>query len=206
MVKNTTGGSRHKSQARKNVTSGRSTGVLRLVEEAGECYAQVEKLLGGSNCHVACMDGITRLCHIRGKFRGRSKRDNRIESGTWIMVGVRDYESTREGSGKLQNCDLLEVYRDTDKERLKKSVREDWSKFITRDNERDNLGKTSSEDFAFVTEEEEEMENYIIQSTNLSSRDGDLKDNDGEKISVKTDSTIFAIGENDGSDIDIDDI
>ena len=50
------------------------------------------------------------------------------------------------------------------------------------------------------------MENYIIQSTNLSSRDGDLKDNDGEKISVKTDSTIFAIGENDGSDIDIDDI
>ena len=51
MVRNTTGGSKHKSQARKNVAPrGGASNALRLAQEEGECYAQVEKMLGGSNC------------------------------------------------------------------------------------------------------------------------------------------------------------
>jgi translation initiation factor IF-1 len=195
MVKNTTGGSKHKSQARKNIVS-RGRATLRLVEEDGERYAQVEKLLGGSNCHVVGMDGKTLMCHIRGKFRGRGKRDNRLEIGTWVMVGVRDYESSIEGSGKLSNCDLLEVYKDTDKDRLRTSVRADWDKFIARDNERSHLSSTAHHDFEFTTEEEEEMQNLIIQSTHIPAT-VEEEDGGGGKIS--------ALGDDD-SDVDVDDI
>jgi hypothetical protein len=60
-------------------------------------------------------------CHIRGKFRGRGKKDNFIVSGTLLLVGLREWE--REPSaGKLLNCDLIEVYSESDKIRLKNSV------------------------------------------------------------------------------------
>ena len=88
MVRNLTGGSGHKSQARKNVVSrGGASGSLRIVQEEGECFAQVERLLGGTNCHVKCSDGVVRLCVIRGKFRGKGKRDNVLSSGSIVLVG-----------------------------------------------------------------------------------------------------------------------
>lgn len=169
MVKNTTGGSKHKSQARKNIAGRNVTTSLRVVEQEGECYAHVEKILGGSHMHVVCMDGKTRLCTIRGKFRGRGKRDNRIESGTWVMVGLRDYETSRETGDKLENCDLLEVYKDGDKDRLRNTVRgEDWSKFVARDMERSHIGKDIAGDtLRFVTEEEAEIDNLVAESTGL---------------------------------------
>tara|TARA_B100001989_G_scaffold155278_1_gene110906 strand:+ start:8846 stop:9448 length:603 start_codon:yes stop_codon:yes gene_type:complete len=200
MVKNTGGGSKTKSQARKNIVS-RGRTVLRVVEEEGECYAQVEKLLGGSNCHVVGMDGRTLLCHIRGKFRGRGKRDNRLEIGTWVMVGVRDYESTREDSGKLPNCDLLEVYKETDKDRLRSTVRADWDKFIARDNERSHLSTTAHHDFDFTTEEDEEMENMIIQSS-MTAATIEEGEEEGETVGAEK---VSALGDDD-SDVDIDDI
>ena len=108
MVKNVKGGSGHKGQARKFTSTDKFTNTkLRLSLDECELYAQVIKLLGNSMCHVLCQDGKTRLCIIRGKFRGRGKRDNSITNGKWIMVGIRDYES--EKTDKLENCDLLEV-------------------------------------------------------------------------------------------------
>jgi len=169
MVKNTTGGSKHKGQARKNVVTNRTSTALRLVNNELECYAHVEKILGGPLMHVVCMDGKTRLCHIRGKFRGRGKRDNLIQSGTWVIIGIRDYETMREGSDKLENCDLLEVYRDSDKERLRNTVRADWSGFVSRDMERSHQNKDvpGSELLRFVTDEEEEMDRFVAESTGL---------------------------------------
>ena len=111
MVRNTTGGSGHKSQARKNVAPrGGASSDLRVAKEEGECFAQVERMLGGSNCHVKCIDGVTRLCVIRGKFRGKGKSDNVLSLGSIVLVGMRDYESCK-SKDKLQTCDLLEVYR-----------------------------------------------------------------------------------------------
>ena len=142
MVKNATGGSKTKGQARKS-TSVPSTNRLRISEDECELYAQVTALLGNGMCHVICIDGKTRLCHIRGKFRGRGKRDNFIGRGTWLLVGLRDWESgeSKEAKGKLQNCDLLEVYRDLDKDRLKNSVHVDWSVFVDNDKKNSNLEK-----------------------------------------------------------------
>jgi initiation factor 1A len=188
MVKNVTGGSKHKGQARKNVISRGGGGALRTVQDEGEMYAQVEKMMGGANCHVMCIDGELRMCHIRGKFRGRGKRDNRIAVGTWVMVGARDYESESSSRGKLQNCDLLEVYRDGDKERLRSSVKLDWSAFVARDDARSHVEGVSS-DLVFSTEAEEESENLVLESLKVADEEGE--------------SAVFSI---DGEDITVDDI
>ena len=131
MVKNTTGGSKTKGQARKFVTA-TPKNTLRISHDELEVYAQVIKNLGNGMCHVLCIDGETRLCHIRGKFRGRGKRDNMVTTGAWLLVGLREWEissTNTKKEGKLENCDVLEVYNDYDIQRLKDSVNEDWTVF-----------------------------------------------------------------------------
>jgi len=120
MVKNTKGGSGHKSQARKFAGGSAKTTnkATRFSQDEYEYYAQVVATLGNGMCHVMCKDGKKRLCHIRGKFRGRGMRDNMVKNGVWVLVGGRDFEAERtKDDKKLENCDLLEVYSDLDKER-----------------------------------------------------------------------------------------
>ena len=124
MVKNT-GGKRTKSQGRKYVGTTHQRGVRYSVEE-GEVYATVTKLFGGDNCEVMCADGVTRLCLIRKKFRGRGKRDNNVAIGVWVLVGLREWESS-----KRQKCDLLEVYSQSDKDTLKNNSSLNLTALIT---------------------------------------------------------------------------
>jgi len=112
MVKNTTGGSGHKSQARKLV-SGKSNSVVRVSQEAGEKYAIVTKILGNGMCNVTTEDGALLLCHIRGKFKGRNKKNSIISSNSIILVGIREWESI------IKNCDLIEVYSSEDVQQLR---------------------------------------------------------------------------------------
>jgi len=126
MVKNTKGGSGHKGQARKfaNVTSSKKT---RLSEDEMEIYACVTGLLGGANCSVKGVDGETRLCIIRGKFRGgRGKRGNMLTRGTWVLVGTREWSSESGSDKESRKCDLLEVYNDADKQELRKVRGINW--------------------------------------------------------------------------------
>lgn len=123
MVKNTKGGKKGKKGGRKHLSAPAQRGV-RTVQETGECYAAVVKLYGGPNCEVMCDDGVTRLCVIRNKFRGRGRRDNMLTPGKWVMVGIRDWEAR--AAGKPQKCDLLEVYNDSDKKRLVKDYPGNW--------------------------------------------------------------------------------
>ena len=118
MVRNKTGGNKSKKSARKHVQTSDSSynRKLRLIEEEGENYAVVIKMLGGPNCEVVCNDGISRQCIIRNKFRGRDKRDNNIAPGVWVLVGVRDWEAR---TNKAAKCDLLEVYSSNEKDKLK---------------------------------------------------------------------------------------
>jgi initiation factor 1A len=108
----------------KNVTGGKHAKragyigprKLRLLESEEERYAIVIKMLGNSQCHVKCMDDKTRLCIIRNKFTGKHKGNNFLKPGTWVLVGVRDWETKTDD--RMEKCDLMEVYSESDKSKL----------------------------------------------------------------------------------------
>ena len=117
MVKNKAGGNRAKRQGRKFV--GTFNSKLRVAIEEGEIYAVVTKHFGNGMVHVVCIDDVTRICIIRNKFRGRGKRDNCLNIGTWVLIGTREWEIS--DTNKKSKCDLLEVYSQSDVEMLKKT-------------------------------------------------------------------------------------
>jgi translation initiation factor 1A len=156
MVKNTTGGNKQKSQARKFSQPSKQSSKLRVVEDEGEEYAQVTSLLGNGMCYVEC-DGSVKLCIIRGKFRGRGKRDNIIKKGSWVLVGIREWENAPTDKKSHQKCDLLEVYSDYDKERLKQ-IKGPWKQFIANDNE---FSFNDEATFDFTDQAEEEYVNLV---------------------------------------------
>ena len=114
MVKNSSGGNKTKRGARKNITSNIISTKLRLIEEDGENYAIIKKIYGNGMCEVICQDNKSRLCIIRNKFNGKGK-STRLQIGTWVLVGIRDWEVRTDGT---QKCDLLEIYDDSDREKL----------------------------------------------------------------------------------------
>jgi translation initiation factor 1A len=184
MVKNTKGGSGHKSQARKYETSAKQTNLkTRFSEDEYEHYAQVVATLGNGMCHVMCKDGKKRLCIIRGKFRGRGKRDNIICNGKWVLVGGRDFEASKSGEGKdLEKCDLLEVYSDLDKERLK--TLGGFADFITRDHTFANVSGGDDNDVEFTNNAgEDEYDNLMkeLRGSNQQISLESVSENNGEE-------------------------
>lgn len=107
MVKNKTGGSRHKKQARKNVNAPVSR-KLRLAKEEGEVYAKITNIYGNGMAEVLCQDGVKRLLILRRKFKGRNKKDNFISIDGVVLVGRRLWEVVSDK--KKQKVDLLYVY------------------------------------------------------------------------------------------------
>ena len=110
MVKNTTGGSKHKGMARKLVNAPVSN-KIRYSEDEDECYAKVTKMLGNGMCHVDLLHKDVMynsvVCHIRGKFRSRNKKSNLVTIGSTLLVGIRSWTS------KIDACDLLCIYNDS---------------------------------------------------------------------------------------------
>lgn len=142
MVKNTIGGSKTKGMARKNLAS-KSNNKLRFSQDVLELYAVATKANGNGMFEVLCSDKKKRLLHIRGKFRGKGKRDNFITTGTYLLIGLREWED-QGGDGiaiktKLPNCDLLTVYSAQEKDQLISSVTNiDWSLFKIEEDLRSN--------------------------------------------------------------------
>ena len=122
MVKNDAGGNKGKGLARKHVNAAKCGGVkqLRVAIDEAEQYAVVSKMLGNGMCYVRLLSSGSgnsgdKLCIIRNKFKGRGKRDNILDSGSWVLVGMREWAS------KQDTCDLLEVYNDGERDRLLKN-------------------------------------------------------------------------------------
>ncbi|XP_047952927.1 eukaryotic translation initiation factor 1A-like [Salvia hispanica] len=59
-----------------------------VFKEDGQEYAQVMRMLGNGRCEATCIDGVKRLCHIRGKMHKKVW----IAAGDIILVGLRDYQ------------------------------------------------------------------------------------------------------------------
>ena len=106
MVKNTSGGSRAKSQARKLTVTPRTSTSVRLKHDAieDEMYAIVVKNFGSGRCLVRTTTNEEIQCVIRGAFRGRNRGSNFVNVGTILLIGKRSWESNS------KTCDLIEVY------------------------------------------------------------------------------------------------
>jgi len=188
MVKNKTGGNKSKKSARKHVQSSDTTynRKLRLIEDDGENYAAVIKLLGGPNCEVICNDGVTRQCIIRNKFRGRDKRDNNIAPGVWVLVGVRDWEAR---TNKAAKCDLLEVYNSSEKDKLKALNSINFSNLIN----------------AFDDEASKYSDNIIFEDDTITSKKNNIMNEIKEEEAVDGITSVESSDSDDGL-IDIDEI
>ena len=126
MVKNK-GGNKQKKLGRKHLSVNQDT-KTRFAKDEDEIYACCTKVIGQGYFEVLCVDNKSRLCIARKKFKGRSKRDNLIIVGTKLLVGVRSYETVKEK--KLEKCDLLEVYKDYNYDKLvQHETKYDWSIF-----------------------------------------------------------------------------
>ena len=117
---------KHLARKHVNGSSQQANKFLRVSQCKEEVYAYILRLLGNSMCMVKCVDGYERLCHIRGKFTGRSKRENALSQGTWVLIGLRQWDSEKEFASKaskmeknVQKCDLLEIYSSSEREKLR---------------------------------------------------------------------------------------
>ena len=102
MVRNTVGGSKTKSFARKNFYP---SSHIPTPHPPYEFYAHVSKLFGNSMCQIITHSSpsLTLTCHIRGKFRARKKKHNLLILNSNIIIGVRTWENP------YKNCDLIAV-------------------------------------------------------------------------------------------------
>mmetsp|Transcript_13993 Transcript_13993/g.35925 ORF Transcript_13993/g.35925 Transcript_13993/m.35925 type:complete len:141 (+) Transcript_13993:139-561(+) len=62
-----------------------------VFKEDGQEYAQVLRMLGNGRLEAQCIDGVKRLCHIRGKMRKKVW----VNTGDIILVGLRDYQDEK---------------------------------------------------------------------------------------------------------------
>jgi translation initiation factor 1A len=179
MVKNY-GGNKSKGQARKHVTKPSSS--LRISENEFELYGQVTKVLGGGMCNVFCIDKVYRLCHIRGKFKTRGKRDNFLTNSTWVLIGLRDWASF--DKDKLEQCDLLEVYSDFEKDKLKNTVLKiDWSVFNAL-TVNDGRFTTEKEDDSIIFTDSVQDEYHNIVAKQILTNSSSFFENEEEDITI----------------------
>jgi len=192
MVKNTSGGNKSKNISRKRINE--SAQQKAFLQKSGdldlEQYAQVTKVNGSGRFEVLCHDGITRTCHIGGKFRGRNKRDNNVVLNSWLLVGLRKY-SDSEPTASVRICDLLCVYDDSDKEQLRNqcpALSVTWRIFTDNDNRMSREGKElaavpeEGDEFVFMDEATYELDRKTKAATAAS--DTTIIQMDGEIIDV----------------------
>jgi len=157
MVKNQ-GGNKSKKGARRLMVATQTKHIREKdPKESCEMYAYMMKLYGGANCEALCEDGVTRMCVIRSKFRGRSKQDNLLTVGTIILVGLRDWEVRH--PDKKENCDLLCVYREDEKLKLIATAEGNWGVFPeTREN------VSYNDDCGVIIETGDEANSMLVKS------------------------------------------
>lgn len=103
MPKNKTGGKGHKKQANKgNNFVQRDYKITSPLEVEG----YVDKILGNGMLLVNSTNGkhTGLICTIRGKFKGRNKSRNKIETNGIVIVGLREWETPCKTADLLFVC------------------------------------------------------------------------------------------------------
>ena len=205
MVKNTMGGCNGKKVAHKHAVKSTKSG-LRISQNKSEIYGIVKRL-NGNTFDVTCIDEKERRCFIRGKFKGRGKRDNIIEIDKWVLIGLREFQQVPsqlvlvKGKKEMEMCDLLEVYSSSEKETLKRThgiymkesdlarstttvvakSEEDSLQFVDTDTLRyQNIASQRVETIRLKTEQRKTNNNMVDQSAFYSDIESDDEGNDDE--------------------------
>jgi len=179
MVKNLAGGCNGKKVARKHTTKGKNE--LRLSKSSDEKYAIVTRLLGNT-CDVICDDGVNRRCIIRGKFTGRNKRDNMLDNGTYILIGMREWvdeagRSRQTDEKNVKYCDLLEVYNSMERDILRRT----HNIFSSLKDEIGNKYDNANTNVSFVDENTLKYQNVIKKMDGKGGSGSDDSDEDDIK-------------------------
>jgi len=186
MVKNLAGGCNGKKVARKHTTKGKNE--LRLSKSSDEKYAIVTRLLGNT-CDVICDDGVNRRCIIRGKFTGRNKRDNMLDNGTYILVGMREWvdeggRSRQADEKNVKFCDLLEVYNSMERDILRRT----HNIFSSLKDESGNKYDNANTNVTFVDENTLKYQNVIKK---MDGKGGSGGSDDGSEEEFKEQSVVI---------------
>lgn len=194
MVKNY-GGNKAKKQGRKFVNNTETIVATRFSKDSNELYACCSNIFGNGMIGVLCQDGKERICIIRNKFRGRGKRGNKVEVGSWLLVGRREFEKVVEG--KKEKTDLLTVYSARDVNNLKQkemrysNIFKEFEKKGTIDFEM-NIDDDDNFELKFADEEEEDYykdidlppENEINEDNEINKSSENKEDEDDDEINV----------------------
>uniref|UniRef100_A0A6C0I4E3 S1-like domain-containing protein n=1 Tax=viral metagenome TaxID=1070528 RepID=A0A6C0I4E3_9ZZZZ len=187
MVRNTQGGTGTKGLARKHQETGKSQRRLRVSEDPDELYAFIEKIYGNGMCEVVANDGTKYMGHIRGKMRGKNKRNNFVEPFCVVLVGLRSWES--ESSGKKRNCDVITIYNDNEVQQLQQipnvSIDTIVSQIISKkSNQTTNTNGGKDDGYVFdrgnSSGEEEDYSGMPASNGQLE----EFKMNDGEQVDI----------------------
>jgi len=85
---------KNKGKGGKNRRRGKADGDMKrelTFKEDGQEYAQVTRMLGNGRLEAFCFDGVSRLCHIRGKLRKRVW----IGVGDIVLLGLREFQDQK---------------------------------------------------------------------------------------------------------------
>lgn len=187
MVKNSTGGNKSKKMARKNQNSKMDyevKEVRKAMAGSGEMYAVVSKLYGGRECQVMCLDGKSRRCVIRTKFSWKTKSENVLSIGVWVLVGMRDWEVRQDGTEK---CDLLEVYSRAEKDKLRQVEKCNFGHLLTinsnDDDKKDELftGKQELKEVEEKQASEDNNDEFVVESTDESASETEEEEKKPQK-------------------------
>jgi hypothetical protein len=101
---------------------------------------------------------------MRGKFTGKNRRQNNIVVGSWILIGLREWEKEQ------KNCDLLAVYDRDDKNELMSQPGLDLRILIKNTEKRDEEEEMEEEGFIFKEESKVEEEYKKIMEGTVEDR------------------------------------
>lgn len=175
MVLNKHGGKKAKGAASKNQKPvHRNT---RVVQEEGEMYAIITKVLGGNHLTVKGIDGKDYMCHIGGKFK-----KERATCYDFVMIGLREWQST---SNSKQMTDLLEVYTEIEKKKLIKISGINWNILLDTDDRKKTEINDDDEGYEFTNDEQINLEDLINQqiaskNTNIIQIEGSSVEEEGK--------------------------
>jgi hypothetical protein len=92
------------------------------------------------------------------------------------MVGDRSWEGTSDG--KLEKCDLLEVYNEADKKKLRSDDPSGkWDVLDTADPEKAGLNTTTTDDFEFDTSVDKTDAELALEAELAAEASGKIKNN-----------------------------